>query len=819
MTPDSLQQARRLLLTPGLRSFSLDVFDTLLLRRCTGPDGVYERTLHELDIPERCKGLADSFVQNRAIAEMKARRAAKGREVTTEEIYARFPRQVFGAGHLGPHDLAAAEFRAEQALCVLNPQIVALAHEARAAGLAVGFISDTYWSEAQVLRLMGDGLHPDFLYVSSAYGFGKAAGLLQRYLDERQLSPCQALHMGDNMMADVSAALGLGMAAVHYPQQPPALSAAFRGEDSMARLLKIQHPGLSCRLDGGFRLVRRMAAADAVADNAADLTGATVLGPIMTAFHAFVRRRVEEIRRPGRDVKVLFLARDGFLPFRFWQEASAGEASYVEINRRVALVAAAGRSVEPLQELFQMIQLVDRDGVAAFLKSEVPSVGDYFAQLEDGLSTGTGFAEALPELLNADTIGDISRSTRERLLEHLRHAVAGFDAATDLVLVDLGYSGTIQRTLRMVFDQDGIAKRLHGVYLASLDDVFADLPAEDSYAGFLDDTVLPPVFKRLVLRNATIIEQSCSAPVGSVRDYHRGVPVRERDPRPDHQIERCGDLKEASLAFFRRWRQAAAETGVDPFADLDRARLWAVAILMRLLTLPGTAEIRLFGSMYQDPNLGSESLMPMVHAPMMEAALDAMPFVLAACMREPPTWPSGTLTALSRTAGFSYSMMANGLMPPDVLADEPAGQVSVAVIRDGIARPLDVDLCWTGGGDIRLRIPLPASHLGCRVAVPLQGVLACGVVRAVSLQRGASVSRAVHDRFVVQVPPARLDGIGAAMAGRWFQAEAPGARLVVPVDEDVRSALAPEPGDVVVLTLRITPLPAEEMVTGCRRSA
>jgi hypothetical protein len=45
MTPDSLAEARRQIGAAGTASFSCDIFDTFLLRRCTGPDGVNERGL------------------------------------------------------------------------------------------------------------------------------------------------------------------------------------------------------------------------------------------------------------------------------------------------------------------------------------------------------------------------------------------------------------------------------------------------------------------------------------------------------------------------------------------------------------------------------------------------------------------------------------------------------------------------------------------------------------------------------------------------------------------------------------------------------
>ncbi|MBP0577671.1 hypothetical protein, partial [Campylobacter jejuni] len=78
---------------------------------------------------------------------------------------------------------------------------------------------------------------------------------------------------------------------------------------------------------------------------------------------------------------------------------------------------------------------------------------------------------------------------------------------TDLVLADLGYSGSVQKALRRVFDLAGLEIRLHGAYLISLDDAFDDIADDDSAAGFISDLVVTPHIKRMLIRNVALLEQ------------------------------------------------------------------------------------------------------------------------------------------------------------------------------------------------------------------------------------------------------------------------------------------------------------------------
>ena len=798
MTPNALARARKLIDQGGLEAFSFDIFDTFLLRRCTTPDGVFELAFALAPIPAHRRMLVESFVQHRQLAEQKARRlkfSETGRaEVTIDEIYRQFPVALFGLDGTGRADLAAAEFRAEGQLCVLNQDMAELYAYARAAGLKTGFVSDTFWPAAQLRSLLlnlAPYLETDFLFASCDNGVGKAHGLFQPVLAAGGLEPRRLCHIGDNPTADGTAPQALGILTVAYPQAPAGFGVVVERERTLLQTILSQRGGGSLRLDAGLGALRRMAVARLPAPASLHhQIGSLVLGPLMVGFQRFVAARIAEINQPGRTVKVMFLARDGYLPFEIWERANAGEASYVEMNRRVALVGCTD-NVEPLQDLFRCMRAVSATAIDGFLKAGIEEVEQFFREQPASWTTGASFADALPDLIGPEKMRELSEATRAQLLTYLRATVSGFDEATDLVIVDLGYSGTIQRAFRGVLDRAGLSQRLHGVYLSIVDDNFAVMPEGDSAVGYIDDTVLTPTAKRVLLRNIALLEQFCCAPVGSVLSYDGADVLREDEVRAPGQIALCREIQQACLDFAHLEASGRGGLDIDPFGDLEQNRLWAAAILGRFLLLPTQQEQTLFGAMKQDVNLGSRTLIDMIDLPRTETMLDALPLPIAGIASEPPMWLAGSMAAAAPLAGLAYSLSGFGLIAGDLLADAGIGHVDVVVIKDGAGETIPVACMMTAFGEVRLRIPVLRRHTGSTIAIPLDKFMNAGTVRALTLQQGKTSLSTMLSRGIDPLPITAVRTLRAHQSGGHFRrTEADGHLLLdVPASEEPLSLL------------------------------
>jgi FMN phosphatase YigB (HAD superfamily) len=805
-------------------ALSFDVFDTVLMRRCTTPDGVFELACRHAGAEVGRPGLVESFVQHRKLAETTARRrvfragserarnggaaAGASAEVTIEAIYREFPRRLFGLETLSPADLAEAEFRAELDLCVADPEVAFLYDEARDEGFRTGFVSDTYWGAERLARLLRHcrpGLAWDFLYASCDHGTAKADRLFEHVLAAEGLDPAALTHMGDNPVADVTAPRRLGIGARPYAQATPWLAGVLQREEAIFALTTHGAPA-GRRLDAGARTLRRRAARTTPVATPAAALGLAVLGPVLAAFDRFVEAQVRRLDAEGRRVAVAFLARDGALSRDVWTRLHPDRpAAYLEINRRTAALAVADGEAG-FAPLLDPIDAIDRTTAVDMLGLDAPALRRFFAT-EGGVATGPALAAALPRLFGRKAIADLAGGMRDGLLAHLRREIDDFDALDDLVLVDLGYSGSVQKGLRRALDlavpaaggpygAGPAGPRLHGVYLVGKDAALDDL-GPDTASSFVSDLVVSPHVKAALLGNIAVLEQLCGAPTGSVRAYRDGLPLREPERRDAAHVALAREAQAGALRFAEKLAEESLDGRPDPFAERDTAAAWTAALLARLLFLPTDDEILLLGGLAHDVNLGSRNTVALADPQAAANAVLARALPEACAMAAPPMWPAGSLAALSPLHGFAYALFGAGALPGDVFGDVPCGRIDVTLVGPRRAVPLAVTCLRTPAGDLRLRVPLLADRRIEAVAVPVGRLAARALLRGVTLQEGETGSEALREAPITTLGGDRLQAVGGTLVDELIRCT-PDGSLVILVPK-----LA---GRVAVLTLVLTPL-------------
>jgi FMN phosphatase YigB (HAD superfamily) len=802
--PHSLDDARALIIGGSLRAFSFDIFDTMLLRRCTTPTGVFEQTFALAPIPGAYQHLREAFVQHRINAEKRARRtSARERgwsEITAEEIYHHFPFALFGLTANDADSLAQAEFQAEQQLCFANPAMVDLITLAAAHGVRVGFLSDTYWTGDRLRLLLescSPGLSYDFLYASCDWKTSKSDRLFSHYLKSEALHDAPLAHIGDNIGADCIPARRLGISAIHYPQANDRLAGLFKREEVLLPSLRtLQTKALM--LDGGFRAHRRAASALMPAKSTAFALGVEVIGPVMAAFNAFVHHHVERLQQNvtanGGRAAVVFVARDGQLPREIWQTNSEPSA-WIELNRRISMLAAAS-SAQSLVPFFEEIPKLNYEIVSGFLKKDLPKIRTYFQNAPSGIVSGKTFAAALPSLLSPHDITRIAKDERQAVMRHLRASIPDFDHCTDLILVDLGYSGTVQKSLRKIFDHEGLSHRLHGLYVISIDEDFSEIPACDSVHGFLGATVFLPHIRTALLSNISIFEQICSANHGSVKGYDlQGHAQHEDDPRQDEHRTICGEIRAGAVHYVQSTKSQIQQGFPAATDDLNAVTPQAAAILSRLLLQPSDEEILLFHSIKHDVNLGSQALAPMADGARMLQWLNACgPVAPQAEMM----WKAGGMAAVSPLHGLLSSMMLTGAVSSDFLTEAVVGQTIITLISPTQNRNVEVPCLRDIFGRLRMRIPLRGSDAIAAVVVPATALPPRSFIHGLILQSGATIEDALNAAKMQNLPLETVETNGIIRNGEILQvAEAEGL-MALPIP--------PLSAPLSVLTLYLQPL-------------
>jgi hypothetical protein len=776
----------------GVSVVSFALFGTLLKRRTAGIEGLFERTAQLAPLPERVKQMAESFVQHRNLAQNRLRIGRLGERnvalvsgITIEAIYDQFAVHAFGLDAAIRPLLVAAELQAEQELALLNPDVLPVIEQARALGRRIGVVTESHWSPqqiGQILRAAAPGLAVDFIYSSASPDSRAAGGLFRHFLRGEGLKPGQAVHVGVDQ--DTVPQPLKGLVTVALPGAGEIWEQEKTREQVAARLLASADRGFDWRLDHGFHLLRDAALAETAPQAPHHRVAAAVIGPLMVGFQHHIERRVAELSKPGRQVRLLFLARDGYLPMRCWNAAAAGVAEYVEVNRRIAMVAGTSGEggLATVQGLMQSMAFVRPSSIEDFFKIKLSAKArEFFDAYPDKLCPGPDFAAAMPRLLGKKTLNRLSDTLRAALIEYLTVKLGPLDQITDLVLADIGYTGNIQKGLRRVFDLEGLNIALHGLYLMPHGEAFVDLPGEDSVSGYLDDTVLTPTMKRAVMRDAPLIEEFCCAPVGSTKGYIEGKEVREPEVRLPHEIAFCLEMQDETIRYFDAFRHQSRRFGIDPLRDFARYRAWTAAILARFVMMPTPLECQTFGPLMHDVSLGSRGLIATITTADIRNLMGALPFPTVCSIHHPPVWLGGSLAAHNAMAGMAYAVTGMGLPTDSMLNDVPVGDGEAILVKDQRVQSLPVSRSLTPFGDLRLRIPVLQRDGESVIALPLRAPMQKGVIRSLILQSGQDVAEATTTRYGERLGLDQIEAANAILDGSFFRGQGEDSLLLVKV--------------------------------------
>jgi FMN phosphatase YigB (HAD superfamily) len=619
-----LLNARRLIEDEAISVVSLDVFDTLLWRTVPRPTDAFVLLGDDLaGAGILADGISpEAFRRLRITAEARARAARTerndGTEVTLDEIWAQFPGHVLR--YTPPAVCVEHEVRLEERITYPDLDIAAFAQFAAKHHCRLVLVSNTYLSAQQLVRLISrpqtEVLRSARVFPSSAFGVHKADGLWKIVLDELGVAPDRILHVGDELESDVEEPSELGIHTVHYRRVSPETALVLDREGTLPRVEKAprRHAVDKHHGDFGFTALRakvggRVEAVHLPADQAvAWHYGATVLGPALTGFAAWVHRRAEGLGVPS----VWCMMREGeFLADLVRRESdsrgSGIAARPVWLSRHITARATVSEATE--EELALLLR-----------RRLVPTVGEYLTSLGLGLGEVTELRQAAHERMDrydlANTvIGTLSTNehlrtriiaestaARGRLLRYLQPVLEEPGDAT--VLVDLGWHGTIQRQLAKALELSGVHRRLVGLYLATNEQSCDRILDGLEIHGYLANCGEPNEEISQIGRSPEILEQACLATCGSLVDFDaKGDPVLDDSVPPPEQVTSKIVVQHGARAFQREWLRYAEATGT--FGHLDGTEAgYLIEVLRKSVTHPTADEARTLGAWTHDDNFG-----------------------------------------------------------------------------------------------------------------------------------------------------------------------------------------------------------------------
>jgi FMN phosphatase YigB (HAD superfamily) len=679
---------------PSISIVTADVFDTLVFRTVRKPVDAFAMIGAEL----AARGLlaprlpADTFAPLRIGAERAARerqhRASGSHEVTIREIYEAFPAWA-RVGDERLNELIAVEVEVEREVCVPDLEISDLLIAAAQAGKRVVLVSDNYLGAANLRAILEQPplgeltLHD--VFCSCDHRTGKGGELWAIVLEQLGVRPEQILHLGDNAHDDIEVPGELGIRTVYYKQRPDEAEAVLEAERRLvaaadARPLPRGVPGGS---DFGMTALRgKVLGADwGVPSGMAPYWeyGASVLGP---AFAGFAEWIVREARALGFD-SVHCLMREGEFLTELVRAADDAQRTPHEVpldvhplwlNRQTCLVASLGELGEDeLRRVYEgrtSLTMRQALGLLGLEPADVPAIaGHADTRLDDETLRTALLNELKDEELRAKAFA-YAREQRHRVV-HLLEDAAG--PAGRVLLVDLGWGASIQDLANQCLRAIGSNVYTTGLYLLTHSGATDRMVAGAEAYGFLADAGGPQDLTQMVMRSPEILEQVCTADVGSQLGLTADLqPITEPlDDRLAGQRREIGWVRLGVRAFQDLHVQYDT---VLPGrrGDLADARPQLLAQIARALLAPTADEAALFGDWQHDEGKGSTRLDTIAGADRVALVSHATPRQLRESSMSTVYWPFGLAGRAAEHHTVLLASVGAGLIPWEATETELA---------------------------------------------------------------------------------------------------------------------------------------------------
>jgi FMN phosphatase YigB (HAD superfamily) len=671
---------------PSIAVVTADVFDTLVFRTVRKPVDAFALIGARLAAADLLAPRlpADSFQGLRQEAERTARErmheTAGTWEVTIREIYEAFPGWA-RAGDERLHELIETEVAVERELCVPDLEVAALLIAAQEAGKRVGLVSDNYLGSANLRQVLAQPplgeLHLDPVFCSCDHRTGKGGDLWDIVIDQLGVRPEQILHIGDNERDDVEKPAKLGVRAVFYSQRPEETEETLEAERRLvpaadARPLPRGVPGGS---DFGLTALRGkvLGARWDVPEGMYPYWeyGASVLGPAFAGFADWIAREarmlgfgaVHCLMREGTFLSTLVRAADDA---RRPPGDAALDVAPLWLNRHTCLVASMERvDHASLSHLYKgRTSLTMRQALAllGLTPADVPALA---GQGDTRLDDETIRDALINELQNDEELKAKAWAHARRQRERV---VALLEAAADehgrVLLVDLGWGASIQDLANRCLRTAGSHVYTTGLYLLTHRGATERMIDGTEAYGFLADSGGPHDLTALVMRSPEILEQVCTADVGSQLGLTAELePITEElDPRLAGQRREINWTRRGIRAFHDLYAQYES---ILPgrLGDLADARPQLLAQVARALIAPTPREAALFGEWQHDEGRGSTRLDAIAGVDRLDLASHATPRQLRDSSMSAVYWPWGLLGRASDHHAALLSAVAAGLIP------------------------------------------------------------------------------------------------------------------------------------------------------------
>ncbi len=604
-------------------TLTIDLFDTLLIRRLADPDQVKLPVARY--IAERAARVGkncpwQTCLQWRAEIEQVHRNRNGARYPDHEARYPEFMGElldrVFGA-QATPALLQAVtawELKLESALIVPRSELADLVRRWHAAGKRIWAMTDIYLPATHIRPLIeaaGLGAYLTGIASSADACMAKASGAGFRRLREQEgLDPARWAHIGDNRVSDGLRPAAFGIRAFVLRDAAEAQRKALYRRYERAAAARPFWKG---------RLVQQVMLPlekENIERDPLYGSGYNFFGPLVGGF---VQHLAERSRALGLK-RLYFFSREGWTFLKAWErvapwlypDGGAPEARYLHVSR-VALAGAtcARRGLTHADAPLALLPATNRDirDVFRVFGLQLDGLRPFLARhdLAEDAPLNPIYAGWTHEnwrrfdlLLKDDAFQEAVKSqTREqgRLVERYLEQ-EGFFELPAVGAVDVGWLGTIQRFLFEAIEHRPDKPKVRGLVFGATRGIPYPASEGNTLEGFIYDRDRSAGAGNAVTYALNIFEEAFRAPHAGVTGYverqGRIEPVFPPETAPERVREREQDAQYAPL-------QAAIPEAAERYAaavtllgfSAAAVKPWLGHLLVMRLAFPGADEVRL----------------------------------------------------------------------------------------------------------------------------------------------------------------------------------------------------------------------------------
>jgi HAD superfamily hydrolase (TIGR01549 family) len=403
--------------------YSFDLFDTLVERIVSHPRDVFLLVEATGVIKYKCPIFNFfSFKFFRVISEKLARFFSRKEDINIYNIYSILSMFVSNA-----EEVLQKEIEIEFYVIRPKPENISILREMIDKGVDVCIISDMYLPISVIKDiLIKNEIEVEKVYVSSEIGLTKATGnLFKHVVNDFNISFSEVLHYGDNEWSDIDVPRKMGIDCIHVyaysPQESLDLFDCFKSKAVKDQYYKV---------------------------------GYNFCGPVAYFFANFIKKNINDFNS-----NVVFGARDSYL-FKyafelFFNKSNEYKTFYTRLSRKLVYLPEAFFSGN-YDKFFE--GGIDCENFFSRIQVKCP---DCFV----GQSLSSNKKSILEFLKNDEDFNTYLRKESTIVKKYLMEN--GFNKKT--FFIDLGWRGSIQDSLNVIFDDEILLK---GLYLGTVNNDF-----------------------------------------------------------------------------------------------------------------------------------------------------------------------------------------------------------------------------------------------------------------------------------------------------------------------------------------------------------